>query len=93
MQRGCVLKTLNFDLLTPIFMVGVGDLWAKYLLPCCCICNSLQFDMQHDHFLKKKFNFDCLTPKAGSVGRGGVCGQSSCYHATAFVIIFNLTMV
>ena len=31
-------------------------MWAKYLLSCCCMFRSLQFDMQHDHILKK-FNF------------------------------------
>ena len=34
---------------------------AKYLLPCCCISDSLKFDMQHDRVLKK-LNFDLLTP-------------------------------
>ena len=29
-----------------------GGLRAKYLLPCCCICDSLEFDMCHDHILK-----------------------------------------
>ena len=34
--------------------VGVeGDLRAKYLLPCCCIQDSLKFDKQHDHVLIK----------------------------------------
>ena len=32
---------------------GGGGLQAKYLLTCYCICNSLEFDMQHDHVLKK----------------------------------------
>ena len=39
--------------------------------------------MQLDNVLKK-FNFDLLTPTAGSGGRGGVCGQTICYHAAAF---------
>ena len=32
-------KKLNFDLLTQ--PLGSGDLWLKYLLPCCCLCHSL----------------------------------------------------
>ena len=31
----------------------MGGLLSKYLLPCCFICDSLLFDMQHDHVLKK----------------------------------------
>ena len=38
-----------------------GALRAKYLLPWCCIHDSLKFDMQNDHVLKK-LNFDVLTP-------------------------------
>ena len=38
-----------------------GALRAKYLLPWCCIHDSLNFDMQNDHVLKK-LNFDVLTP-------------------------------
>ena len=38
-----------------------GALRAKYLLPWCCIHDSLKFDMQNDHVLKK-FSFDLLTP-------------------------------
>ena len=38
-----------------------------YMLACCCIRDSLQFDMQHNHVLKK-LNFDIRpTPR---VGRG-----------------------
>ena len=44
---------------------GVGWGWQGsagiYLLPCCCIHDSLEFDMQHDHVLKKLY-FDLLTP-------------------------------
>ena len=39
---------------------GVAGLQAKYLVRCCCNCDSLKFDMQHDHILKKG-NFDLLT--------------------------------
>ena len=66
MQHDHVLKKLNFDLLTlPSQSVARG-----YLLPCCCIRDSLKLDMQHDHILKK-LNFDLLTPLAGS-GSGGL---------------------
>ena len=39
MQHYHVLKKLNFDLLTPFPGPGYGG--AKYLLPCCCIFDSL----------------------------------------------------
>ena len=66
MQHDLILKKkVEFDLflLAPIPMIGEGwgCLRAKYLLPCCCIRDSLYFDMQHDCVLKK-FNFDVLTP-------------------------------
>ena len=57
---------------------GEVGLWAKYLLLYCCICNSLKFDMQHDHVLPK-LN---LTFWPTGSGRGG-CGQNICYHITA----------
>ena len=38
------------------------------MLPCCCIYYFLQFDLQHDHVLKK-LNFDLLTPRVGGRGR------------------------
>ena len=46
---------LYFDLLTPTPRSGGGGggLQAKYLVPCCCIRDSLFFDMLHDHVLKK----------------------------------------
>ena len=46
---------MNFDILT-LKVEGVG-VCGKYLLPCCCIRDSLLFDMQYDHVLKK-LNFD-----------------------------------
>ena len=52
-------------------------MWDIYLLPCCCICYSVKFDMQHDHVLKK-LNFYLLTPSPGSRDRGGVCEQPCC---------------
>ena len=30
-----------------------GGMRVKYLLQCCCICDSLYIDMQHDHVLNK----------------------------------------
>ena len=67
MQHDHVLKKLNFDLLTPspgLGRVRGGAVLAKYLLPCCRILDSLEFDMQHDHLLKS-LNFDLLTPPRG----------------------------
>ena len=88
------MKKLNFDLLIPPQGRGGGGGggwggWhqAKYLLPCCCIPESLQFDMQHDHVLKK-FKFDLLTLSPGS--GVGVCEQNICYHVAAFLIPFSL---
>ena len=51
MHHDTILKKLNFD-----FLLRGGGLQAKYLLPCCYIC-----DMQHDRALIK-LNFDLLTP-------------------------------
>ena len=75
---------------------GWGCLRAKYLLPCCCSRDSLKFDMQHGHVLKK-LNFDLLIPYPRfvegvcvCVGGGGVCRQNICDHVAAFVIPFNL---
>ena len=36
-----------------------------YLLPCCCICDSILLDIQHDHVLKK------LRGVGGGGGGGG----------------------
>ena len=41
---------------------GYRDLRAKYLVPHCCNPDSLKFDMQHDHIVKK-LNFDLFHPK------------------------------
>ena len=54
-----------------------------YLVPCCCNRDSLKFDLQNDHVLKK-WNFDLLTPCPRSGGWGGVCGQIICYHVAIF---------
>ena len=55
---------------------------GKYLLPCCCIHNSICLEMQHDHVLKSKF--DPFDPDNRVRGWGGVCGQNTCYHVAAF---------
>ena len=53
--------------------MGGGGLCAKHLLPYCCVRDSLKYDMQHDHILKK-LNFDLLTPIPMIEGGGG-CGR------------------
>ena len=61
---------------------------ANYLLPSCCICDSL-FDMQHDHVLKK-LNFDLLTPSPyGCRGRGDLWAKKFSTMLLHFVIPFN----
>ena len=49
---------------------GRGGLQAKCLVPCCCNRDSLKFDMQHDHVLKKLI-CDLLTLRGGGGGGGG----------------------
>ena len=58
--------------------MGARDLQAEYLLLCCCIRDSLEFDMQHKHVLKK-LNFDYLSPPPKSTQRVGH-GPSIEYH-------------
>ena len=65
-----------------------GGLRAKYLLQRCCIRDSLYFDMQHDHVLKK-LNLDLLIPYRRVLGLG-VCVQNICCHVAEFMIPFNL---
>ena len=83
-----VEKKLNFDLLDPPQVSGLGGggggwgLWVKYLLPCCCICDSLKFDMQHEHALQM-LNFDPI-PRLGGGGGGGR-GSAGKIFATMFV--------
>ena len=71
-------RNLNFDLLNPT--------------PGCCICDSLKFDMQHDHALKE-LNYDLLIPPhmvgAGS-GVGVICVLNFYYHVSALGIPLNL---
>ena len=76
-------RNLNFDLLDPPQVSGLGggwDLWVKYFLPCCCICDSLKFDMQHEHALQM-LNFDPI-PRLGGGGGRGSAGK---IFATMFV--------
>ena len=49
---------------------------------------SLEFDMHHDHVLKKdEFRPTDTVPRDRG---GGFCGQNNCYHVAVFVILFNL---
>ena len=41
------------------------------------------FDMQQDHILKTKMNFELLTPSPRVRG-GGVCRQNIYYHVAVF---------
>ena len=86
MQHDCVLKKLNFDLLTP--RVGSWRCGQKHLVPCCYIDDSIQFDMQHEHVLKG-LTFDLLAPMVVEVGASG---QNIYYHVAAFMIPCNMTM-
>ena len=47
-----------------------GAQGAKCLRPWCCIHDSLKFDMQNDHVLKK-LNFDVLTSLPNSTQGSG----------------------
>ena len=78
MQHDHVLKKL--ELLNPPSRVegsSEGGLWIKYLLLCCCICDYLKFDMQHDIVLKK-LNYDWLTPR---IGVGGWVWDAGANHS------------
>ena len=81
---------------------SAGQIFATTMLLHFVICYHVSaflipfnFDMQHDHVLKK-LNFDLLTPSpwlwgwwvggggGGGGGGWGVCGPNICYHAAAF---------
>ena len=80
------LKKLNFDFLTQT--QGRRDgVCGKICILCCCLCDSLKFDMQYDHVLKK-VEFWPFEPTHRVVR--GVCGQNICYHVAAFAIPINL---
>ena len=83
MQHNHDLKKLKFDPLTPFpgsarggggGAGGEGGLRAKYKLPCCCIHDAFEFDMQQDNILQK-LKFDQLTPSPGSGEGGGSTGK------------------
>ena len=58
----CNMLTFRKNVLTFDPTKGVNVyVGPEYVLACCCIRDSLLFDMQHDHVLKK-LNFD-LTSK------------------------------
>ena len=65
MEQNHVLKKFNFYLLTP--RVGGGSTVKLFLLSWCCIRDSLKFDMQYDHVLKKTLNLDLVPTVAGSL--------------------------
>ena len=50
-QHDYFQKKMFWPLVPPkVWMVRVR---TEYMIPCCGICNSLWFNMQHDHILKK----------------------------------------
>ena len=69
-----------------------GALRAKYLLPWCCIHDSLKFDMQNDHVLKK-LNFDVWTFGPHSLsqprGWGTVFDQKSRLICFLFIVTLS----
>ena len=68
---------------------GVGGLRANYLLPCCCILDSLKFDMQRDHVLKK-LTFEPPPPPPPRVGvGGGVVGCGSADKIFATMLLYS----
>ena len=79
---------------TPEFTFGIiqikvkslrgRGLRVKYLLQCCCICDSPLFDMQHDHVLNK-LTFD---HRVRGAGRGDL--RPKYLHVAGFAILFNL---
>ena len=69
--------------------MGRGGLQANICYHFAAFGDSLKFDMQHDHVLKK-LHYDPLALTTGSSGWVGVCRQNICYHVAAFVIPFNL---
>ena len=81
--------------MTPPPGSGAGCLRAKHLLNhVAAFVIPFNFDMQHDHDLKK-LNFNLLSFDSQGRCRGlGVCGQNICYHVAAFVfnLICNMTM-
>ena len=63
---------------------------GKYLLPCCCIRDSLKFDLHHVNVLKK-LEFDLFTPPQGLVG-GGLRAKYLLLCCSIINMICNMTM-
>ena len=64
--------------------------WRReHVLACRYIRNSLNFDMQHDHVLKK-LNFVLLTPPPGPVERGRVYEHGQIFATTLMRVSFCL---
>ena len=64
---------------------------AKDLFPCCCIHDSLQFDMQHDNVLKK-LTFDLLAVSGTWGSAGKIVAIMLLYFVIPFNLICNMTM-
>ena len=67
MQQDHILNTLNFDVSAPLPGRGWGSAGKNicYHVAAACVI-FLKTDVQHDHILKKKMNFDLLTPPSKS---------------------------
>ena len=91
MQHEHVLRKLIFDSLTPSqgCVRGGGGLRVKYLLPCCCVCHSLKFDMQHDDTLKK-LSFDFFTPPSRVGKEGSACKMFATMWLHSWFILFDM---
>ena len=61
-------------------------LQCKYLRLCCCIRDSLKFNIHHDQILKM-LNFQLLTPRAR-----GVLGAKICYRIATYYDLFSFDM-
>ena len=69
-----------------------GGVQAKYLLPCCCIRDSLTFDIvQHDVVLKKR-NFDLLNPRVRRGLRPKIFAIILLHFVLPIYLICNMTM-
>ena len=79
----CMVPYASFPLIWYAKWPWGRGLRVKYLLQRCCICNSLQFDMQHDHVLNN-LTFD---HRVRGAGRGDL--RPYYLHVAAFVILFN----
>ena len=90
MQHWHVLKKFNFDLWT-IFQGGgggvEGGMWAKFLLPCCCILwfASIWYAICPCSEKVEFWPFDPIP-----LDSGGLFWQNICYHVAAFCDSVNL---